>query len=162
MRRDKPAQYIALKDKFGPEDELGDIQQQQQSRATQELKAEPEAETPQKRRSNKKEILFSPDPVLSSTPLRSPIWSPSTMSASTPSSSLPKKGGGPMFKNIEEAIEFCDEVVDLLDFHSPEEDCKPEENNFGLFVQKITKITSMDGKKMITKLKVSVPDIVNL
>ena len=67
-----------------------------------------------------------------------------------------------MFSTIEEAIEYADEVIDLADFHENEEDRKPEDNNVGLFIQKISKVESADGKEAITKLKVVVPDIVDL
>ena len=63
---------------------------------------------------------------------------------------------------MEDAIEYIDEVIDVDDFHELEENWKPEANSVGLLIQKITGVTSPDGKEMITKLKVGVPGIVDL
>ena len=151
----------AALDRIGRKDELPTFcsdsdEEEEETRAEETTAEQPTPDTP---------VSSSPVSFLSArlaavriqpgTP-QTPAVAPRTTAFSSPAFTMASpemKAGGTMFTCLEDAIEFADDVVDV-DFEYP------ERNNQGLYICQIDKVET--PKELITKLRVLIPDIVDL
>jgi hypothetical protein len=90
-----------------------------------------------------------------STPCSAPFCSPQSDDMETPS-------GKSRFTSLRHAVDKVDEVIELDDFLLDEQQRKPEGNTQNLFIQRINKIKSRDGKELIQKLKITVTNSIDI
>ena len=170
LKEKNPKGYLSSISKTGLQDELGDIEAQ--PGILEETADTVLSPTPSKR--SVFNSLKSPRATpLKSPPLNSP-YPPSPFSPFSPINAMAHlqdkdypgqrkpPGTTVMWETIEQAIDDVDDVIDLSDFHSDELDLKPEDNPYGIFIQKVSKIEFSDGSELYTKLKMGVPSIIDL
>jgi hypothetical protein len=175
QKKTQPELYYAKKREIGPDCELSEseVEEDQSPDDEKEDRSADEKEgftTPKKgrheettssstgtrRSTGTKKARFAPTGSANkktSTPCSAP--SPQSEDMETPS-------GKSRFTSLQHAVDKVDEVIELDDFLRDEQQRKPEGNTQNLFIQRINKIKSRDGKELIQKLKITVTNSIDI